>query len=341
VSDVFEIGVALALSDGVSEEMARLRRDMARWQAGLRAGGVPVAALHRAAGRAQSVSGAAAAERVVVPKTVQVPPSVPSAADRGAAPASPTAPDVATHRPEAGVPERRPAQAPGERLVAVVHAAAPQPVAPSGQQARPLQQAPGAPVPDAAPAAASLGTIGERARQPAAVAMAVAMRPGAVLPAAWPADNARTVDADGPAPDTRTGPDRGHAPATLMWVHGAGGNAPPGAPAQPAAPVRAAIIQQAEAGQAAGGATVVQPAGGAERGVQPRPNGDAKPASPDPGLAPQGAQGPNGGDVFLDGVLVGKWMSRFLGREVMRAPSGPTGFDPRRGRLMPGATVGG
>jgi len=337
VSEVFEIGVALALSDGVSEEMARLRRDMARWQAGLRAGGVPVAALHRAAGRAQSVSGAAVAERVVVPKTVPVPPSVPPWADQGAAPA----PDVARHRPEAGVPERAPAQVPGERLVAVVQAAAPQPVAPSGQQARPLQQAPRAPVPDAAPPAAHLGAIGERARQPAAVAMAVAMRPGAVLPAASPADITRRVDADAPAPQSRTGPDRGHAPAPLVWIHGPGGDAPPGAPVQPAAPVRAAILQQAGAGQAAGGAPVVQPAGGAGRGQEPRRNGDTSAASPDPGPAPQGAQGPIGGDVFLDGVLVGKWMSRFLGREAMRAPSGPTGFDPRRGRLMPGATVGG
>lgn len=61
-------------------------------------------------------------------------------------------------------------------------------------------------------------------------------------------------------------------------------------------------------------------------------------------VAPQGrgnAEGPLNGDVYLDGVLVGRWMSRFLKREVERADSGPTGFDAKRGRLLPGVTVGG
>jgi len=61
-------------------------------------------------------------------------------------------------------------------------------------------------------------------------------------------------------------------------------------------------------------------------------------------VAPQGrgnAEGPAAGDVFLDGVLVGRWISRFLRREAERAESGPTGFDAKRGRLLPGVTVGG
>ena len=45
------------------------------------------------------------------------------------------------------------------------------------------------------------------------------------------------------------------------------------------------------------------------------------------------------GDVYLDGALVGRWISRLLNRESERASSGPTGFDRRRGRLMPGSTV--
>ena len=47
------------------------------------------------------------------------------------------------------------------------------------------------------------------------------------------------------------------------------------------------------------------------------------------------------GDVFLDGALVGRWISRLLSGEAERASVGPTGFDTRRGRLMPGATIGG
>jgi len=65
--------------------------------------------------------------------------------------------------------------------------------------------------------------------------------------------------------------------------------------------------------------------------------GQSAPAAPP---APQRDSGPGGGDVFLDGMLVGRWMSRFLQREGERASTGPTGFDPRRGRLLPGVTVG-
>ena len=49
---------------------------------------------------------------------------------------------------------------------------------------------------------------------------------------------------------------------------------------------------------------------------------------------------PTEGDVFLDGALLGRWMSRHLTQQVGRASAGPTGFDPRRGRLLPGPTVG-
>jgi hypothetical protein len=50
--------------------------------------------------------------------------------------------------------------------------------------------------------------------------------------------------------------------------------------------------------------------------------------------------GPQEGDVFLDGMLVGRWISKFLNREAGRASAGPTGFDARRGQLLPGVTVG-
>jgi hypothetical protein len=47
------------------------------------------------------------------------------------------------------------------------------------------------------------------------------------------------------------------------------------------------------------------------------------------------------GDVYLDGMLVGRWVSRFLQKQAERAEVGPTGFDAKRGRLLPGVTVGG
>ncbi len=74
-------------------------------------------------------------------------------------------------------------------------------------------------------------------------------------------------------------------------------------------------------------------------GDNPAVSGAARPSD----VANQPNQSHEGGirgDVFLDGALVGRWMSRLLSREAERASVGPTGFDMRRGRLMPGATVG-
>lgn len=52
------------------------------------------------------------------------------------------------------------------------------------------------------------------------------------------------------------------------------------------------------------------------------------------------AGGPTHGDVFLDGTLVGRWMANQMTRDADRPPSGPTGFDARRSAAWPGATVG-
>jgi hypothetical protein len=57
--------------------------------------------------------------------------------------------------------------------------------------------------------------------------------------------------------------------------------------------------------------------------------------------ATQGAaQGPTEGDVFLDGVRVGRWMSNMLARSATRPARGTTGYDPRLGPRWPGALQG-
>jgi len=151
----------------------------------------------------------------------------------------------------------------------------------------------------------------------------------------------RWTQPDAQGPLTGQAPDMVRPPATPVWTMSASLDAAPGAPSQPVAPVASTIIQQAVAGQGGRGAATVQQQGGVERAMQFRPDPAQGGGAPEAPPTPQGGQAQLGGDVFLDGVLVGKWMSRFLGREAMRAPAGPTGFDPRRGRLMPGATVGG
>jgi hypothetical protein len=47
-----------------------------------------------------------------------------------------------------------------------------------------------------------------------------------------------------------------------------------------------------------------------------------------------------GGDVYLDGTLVGRWMERQLGRSAARQPVGSSAFDATRSRLPTGTMIG-
>ncbi len=51
--------------------------------------------------------------------------------------------------------------------------------------------------------------------------------------------------------------------------------------------------------------------------------------------------GREGGAVYLDGMLVGRWMEERLARAAGRPSGGATGFDPRMGPSWPGALQGG
>ena len=55
---------------------------------------------------------------------------------------------------------------------------------------------------------------------------------------------------------------------------------------------------------------------------------------------PQATAGPSHGDVFLDGMRVGRWMSDNLAREATRPQAGSTAFDPRLGPTWPGTLQG-
>ncbi len=45
-------------------------------------------------------------------------------------------------------------------------------------------------------------------------------------------------------------------------------------------------------------------------------------------------------DVHLDGTVLGRWVTRYLEREVNRPPAGTTGFDPRMTPNWSGAPIG-
>lgn len=54
----------------------------------------------------------------------------------------------------------------------------------------------------------------------------------------------------------------------------------------------------------------------------------------------EAATGPTGGDVYLDGVLVGRWMSRMLAKEASRPATGGAAFDPTRTPYASGRMIG-
>jgi hypothetical protein len=68
---------------------------------------------------------------------------------------------------------------------------------------------------------------------------------------------------------------------------------------------------------------------------------DATSSATQPGSAQTTNSGPTGGDVYLDGTLMGRWMARNLATQASRPASGGAGFDPRRGVFPTGAMIGG
>lgn len=69
--------------------------------------------------------------------------------------------------------------------------------------------------------------------------------------------------------------------------------------------------------------------------VAPAPRASAAPAAPTP------TPGPTGGDVYLDGTRMGRWISDQLARDVGRPQAGTAGVDPRLSAIWPGALQGG
>jgi len=187
-------------------------------------------------------------------------------------------------------------------------------VAPTRAAAPEMRQAadrgPAAPGPVAAGAArAAPGAV---PAAPVTPAMPEAMRVAApsVRAAAPVAEGSRAVPAAPIAPGAmiRSGArGSGRAPEGLVAPRV---RAMAAAPRTPAAPVAAS-------GMAAGGMAAA-------------PGGElfaGKPSAPPP-QAQDG--GRSGGDVMLDGRLVGHWLADRMGRDAGRPPAGTTHFDPRQ-----------
>ncbi len=375
--DAYEIGIRLALENGVSEGLAKVRQDLAMLDQAVAATARGLAQLHAVAGGAVSGAGAelprmaaavrpatsgatastsggeaalapaAAASRVIEREratpvtaaaapavTVVVPDRVVPGAMPASMPASPSVAPAAATGVTAGGAARGSRDTPTPRVqvappAVVVQAPAPGPLA-------------GATAP--APSRLTRVTTAEPARM-------APERPQSGVVGAAPRVGAAALEAGrrGDAPRVRELPSPelaalGHAMLRTRREESAAeagrrervtlrtSEVPE--VARRAVPLRATARQEVQRRPAA--PTSWSPP------ASPMVAAAAAPSStiPDDGQRAQAQSVPLHGDVFLDGVLMGRWMSEHMTREADRPPSGPTGFDARRSPAWPGATVG-
>ena len=358
--EAYEIGIKLALQDGISEGIAAIRRDLGSLDQAIAQTTLRLDALQRIGARALAASQGRVEQAVSGPlprrpAAVMVPPAPPGESEASAT-TSPVevAPAGSTRAPAARVPASAPVPAPStptqigqtgsaSPLVsprpdvvaapAVVRAAIPAAdVAQGVIGPKPAERSPMAPAPRTVsagePASAGAGIVRQAVpelRTRGFVAPGGERPQGRVL---------RPMVPDAlPAPERRT-------------------LAAPQAPAEPGS--RAAPPPQARTGEARGvrlprpaavpdmPATRISPvAGGPAALAPPVPPAAQRPA---PSYAPPASssrarESSMRGDVFLDGARVGRWMSEQMARDAGRPNTGPTGFDPRRSAAWPGAAV--
>jgi len=351
--EAYEIGVTLALRDGVSEGIERARTQMAQLERVISTYGVPVQRLRQvASGWVESSSPAATEKRTKdrqernfeVGENVTVPTTVTTSPQKQAAPEvrgrtivektqtlrqeRPAAPEVKLSlqepRPSAEDSKSVPRAIPETARVDVER--------PSSLSLPQKMLMPGFSLPASASRTFSPAPIVEGVREKDQTGSGGVTYP--MKPKPSPSATAvagRWLKADFP----EAGTVGSVAPQRPGYVGAPGARSE--AVARPEAGGRRELAHD---GLAANDFTEMMRPAAPAYSVEARPV-EAPYASPVAKTAPVSQIGPTEGDVYLDGTLVGRWVARFLNQEAGRAQAGPTGFDARRSRLLPGATVGG
>ena len=159
----------------------------------------------------------------------------------------------------------------------------------------------------------------------------------ATPPSAPPARPPTAPNIDVPRPSVRLAP-----PATSS-AHGKspdrGHNQPVTAPATaPVRPLPAATSGEGPLARSAHDRPAAT-AAAAPFAYAPAAYAPATPASAAPAAAGH-SSGPAQGDVFLDGMRLGRWMTSHLAHEATQPPTGASAFDPRMGLSWPGSQQG-
>jgi hypothetical protein len=339
--EAFEIGISLALADGVSEGIARARKDADAVGRAVTAGSVSVERLRQAGLAALTVAQ----------------PSTQVAKTSGAAEALVKAPkhggDARAAQDDGSgtaLLQRKPADPAVLSAAGMNLAGGRAPVSEGGSGLSVEHRPEGVDHVQPAASAGHSAPLQLVTSHVMATTLPTAAYAGAVLPSASVAKETGVRGGGAPVmpPDARMG--GGRLVGLRLDDYGSRGGNFAAAGAGPAGPEGGLGVPaggDAEGAHAVGVAyrapvfaPVSDPSVAASNGPaagQPSPTGNGDAPTGGASQAPSAAHG----DVFLDGALVGRWMSRMLSREAGRASAGPTGFDPRRNALLPGPTVGG
>lgn len=335
--DAYEIGIQLALQDGVSAGLQVINRELAEVDRAIEATSAKLASLEHVA---QVALGASAAG-------VKLPSGGGSAVGSGTHP-EPEASSGGAPRPEKDARDLAPisslpAAGPGEAV-----RDARSPAAPAATNDQPeLRPSPAAPLPPLEREDAPAMVRPAQSESVAPVDVAIASQVDAAAPvgvvsagasaAPIAADQGAGVGAPVASPQTIVSriaaPERltGDAPVqreravTARIAHTVINRG------AEAAPDRVPTTQDRTIGPATSvGAKAAAPWSGVEtRVISPRATGATEPAAAPAARPSDRAQGMSG-NIMLDGHLVGYWLSEQMAREASRPPSGTSFFDPRQ-----------
>lgn len=315
MEDAYTIGIRLALDDGVSAGIAAISGDLAALDRAVAGSAMGLDRL-RAFSSGVGVSAAADMQRVARQGGQVMQPLAPPLEEK--VPATSARADAMTVPSQAApvtIAVTPPTAAPAMRSLAPMLL----PAAPSLPDFAAFAPGPSAPTqPDTAPTAAAAPTIVrviEHHRQLVTHEIGRSLVPHSadppnVSPSGIPVAPLRTI-----------------VPPLSVPVPETGGVSL--APAAPPAMVAATMAPT----------SVTAPTSGAPIAVPPPAMTTRQSATP---LLPaaQVAAGPSQGDVFLDGLRIGRWVTDALTREAARPSAGSTPFDPRMGPSWPGTQQG-
>lgn len=378
--DAYEIGIRLALENGVSEGLSVIRRDLLALDAAIAHSAAGLMALQQLAAGVLTPGLPAARPPTpppARPPAPNVPPlepvlrSPPAKPERSSTPAR-TVSDIAPSRVE---PSIRPPVSP---KLAQPEASG-VPAARSVPRAQPIEPAPPRPVAPRVELTAS--PVSAPTVQPATIVPAAPLKAATAAPAPTrlmtsPAESVSRSPLTSP-PSKPSAPSLSPATNTLRTI------APPPSPATGRLPRTRELVQTAQT-PAAASFPVIAPALNAPPGrlAPTAPPPTVRPSAPQPSNPPTppilrfAAQPPalamaprqpslpgaparrteqdrsttpqrntpasrDGGDIYLEGSVIGRWLADSLARAASRPASGSTGFDPRVSPVWPGPSIGG